>query len=354
MEELEFPTTAGLLAQSFGAQVLGNSEAEIHGLTSLALAKTGSLAFFSDRKYAAHLGQLEGAVLLTSPELARPELPLTFILVSEPQRVFAEIAKRFRPRPAWTGISPQASIHSSAVLEAGVTVGPFAFIGEGARIGRGTIIYPYGYVGAQVTVGESCEVHPNAVLLDRITLGNRVKVFSGAVLGSDGFGFMPGTEGYSEMPQIGTVVIEDDVRIGAQSTIDRATLGETRISRGSKLDDHVHVGHNCNVGKNVILCAQVGLGGSAIIEDDAILGGQVGIGHGVKIGKAARMGGQSGTSTNLKGGETYFLTPALRMVDTVKVVRYLRKLPVIWERLSRVEKQLASLAGLTKEGSKPL
>ncbi len=354
MDELQFPTTAGLLAQSFGAQVLGDSEAEIHGLSSIASTKTGSLSFFSDAKYAAHLGRLKGGVLLTSRDLARPELPLTYILVADPRRTFAEIANRFRLRPAWTGISPQASVHPSAVLEPGVMVGPFALIGEGTRIGCGTIVYPYAYIGSNVILGESCEVHPHAILLDRITLGNRVKVLSGAVIGSDGFGFIPGTNGYSEMPQIGTVIIEDDVRIGAKSTVDRATLGETRIGRGTKLDNQVHVGHNCIIGKNVILCAQVGLGGSAVIEDDTILGGQAGVGHGVKIGRGARMGGQSGTSTNLKGGETYFLTPALRMVDTVKVVRYLRKLPLIWQRLARAEEQLAALVGPQKKESDPL
>ena len=154
-------------------------------------------------------------------------------------------------------------------------MGPFAVISEGACIGAGTVIQAFTYIAPDVEIGEDCQIHPHVTLLERVKIGNRVKVFSGSVIGSDGFGFFGSDSptGHKEMPQIGNVVIEDDVRIGAHCTIDRATLGETRIGRGTKLDDQVHVGHNCRIEKNVILCAQVGLGGSVVIEENVILAG---------------------------------------------------------------------------------
>ena len=342
MKDLEFPTTAATLGRSLGARVIGNGDAEIRLLSSLENAREGTLSFFSNKKYGSCLTQIKGAVLFTSESLARPELPLTYIIVPDPQTAFAAIAGKFAARPAWPGISPQSVIHPKAVLKENVHVGPFAVISEGASIGAGTVVQAFAYIAPDVVIGEDCQIHSHVTILDRTEIGNRVKVFPGSVIGSDGFGFFGSDSptGHKEMPQIGNVVIEDDVRIGAHCTVDRATLGETRIGRGTKLDDQVHVGHNCRVEKNVILCAQVGLGGSVVIEENVILAGQVGIGHGVTVGKGARMGGQSGSGTNVKGGETYFMTPAIPIKDTVKVVRYMRKLPEIWARLKKLEESL--------------
>jgi UDP-3-O-[3-hydroxymyristoyl] glucosamine N-acyltransferase len=351
MIEVTLPTTAAALAQAFGASVIGDGEAEILSLSPLQTAGRGNLAFLANRKYGNYLYHIEGAVVFTSPALARPELPLTFILVADPQSAFAEVAKGFSIRGDWEGVSPQALVHPTTRLGPGVRVGPFAILSEGVVLGARTTVYPHVFLGAKVEVGEDCEIHPQVVIWDRVRLGNRVKVFAGTVLGSDGFGFLERGNSYSEMPQVGTVVVEDDVRIGAKCTVDRATLGETRVGRGTKMDDQVHVGHNCRVGKNVILCAQVGLGGSSVIEDDSILGGQVGIGHGVTVGKGARMGGQSGSSTNVPGNDTYFMTPALPIREVVKVLRYLRKLPQIWEKLRRLEEWRNGLGekGISKE-----
>jgi UDP-3-O-[3-hydroxymyristoyl] glucosamine N-acyltransferase len=342
MKELEFPTTAGDLGRSLGAPVIGNGQAEIRSLAPLQSAGEGALSFFSNRKYGSFLTRIRDAVVLTSEALVRPDLPLTFIVVPDPQLAFATVARSFSSRSEWPGVSPQASVHPGAELEANVQIGPFAVIREGARIGAGTVIHPFAYVGADVETGRDCELFPHVTLLDRVRLGDRVKIYPGAVIGSDGFGYFEAgaSTGLTEMPQLGTVVLEDDVRIGAHCTIDRATLGETRVCVGTKLDDQVHIGHNCRIGEKSILCAQVGLGGSTTLEEGVILGGQVGIGHGVTIGKGARMGGQSGSSTNVRGGETYFLTPAVPMRETVKIVRYLRKLPEIWERLKRLEERV--------------
>jgi len=341
VENLSFPTTAGLLAAAFGAKLLGNADSPVDSLAPLSAAMPGTLSFCASKKYGAELARAQGGVLFIHEDLVREDLPLTFLIVADPQKAFAEVAKGFRalssPAP---GVSPLASVHPGALLEEGVAVGAFAVIGEHSCIGRGTVVHPHATIGGQVVIGENCEVHPQVVIWDRVRIGNRVKVFAGSVIGSEGFGYIGSDTGHEEMPQVGSVVIEDDVRVGAKCTIDRATLGVTRIGRGTKIDDQVHVGHNCNVGERVLLCAQVGLGGSVTLEDEVILGGQAGIGHGVRIGKKARLGGQAGSSTNLKGDETYFLTPAVPVEQMVKMVRYTRKLPRMWDRLKAIEAKL--------------
>jgi UDP-3-O-[3-hydroxymyristoyl] glucosamine N-acyltransferase len=211
-------------------------------------------------------------------------------------------------------------------------------------IGAGTVLYPYVFVGSQVEVGQNCMIYPNVSLLEKVKIGNRVKIFPGAVLGADGFGLMTretaGEGSVSEMPQIGNVVIEDDVRIGANSTIDRGTLGETRIGKGSKLDDQVHIGHNSKIGKNCILCGQVGLSGSVVVEDNVVMGGQVGVSDHMKIGKGARIGGQAGVGTDLEGGEEYFGSPALPMKLSLRILRQFKRLPELVERIRALEEVL--------------
>ena len=228
MEDLEFPTTAANLGRSLGARVIGNGDAEIRVLSSLESAREGTLSFFSNKKYGACLAQIQGAVLFTNESLVRPDLPLTYIIVPDPQTAFAAIASKFAARPAWPGISLQAVIHPKAVLEENVHVGPFAVISEGVSIGAGTVVQAFAYIAPDVVIGEGCHIHSHVTILERTKIGNRVKVFPGSVIGSDGFGFFgsDSSTGHKEMPQIGNVVIEDDVRIGAHCTIDRASLGE--------------------------------------------------------------------------------------------------------------------------------
>lgn len=344
MEDLQFPTTAADLGRFLGAvEIVGDESVPVERLSPLQSAGVGSLAFFANRKYAEFLPRIRGAVVLTSRELVVPDLPVTYLVVANPQSAFATVARRFSLRPSWHGVSPKAEVSETALIGEGACVGPFAFVGDRAVVGSGTVIYPHAFVGADVVLGSDCQIHPQVTLLDRVRIGDRVKIFAGSVLGSDGFGLMASAGGalrHDEMPQIGTVVIEDDVRIGAKCTIDRGTVGETRVGQGSKIDDQVHIGHNVKIGKNVILCAQVGLGGSVVLEDEVILGGQVGLGHGVHVGKGAALGGQSGSSVDLEGGQVYNLTPAVPVRESMRINRYTRKLPDIWRRLKEIEAKL--------------
>jgi UDP-3-O-[3-hydroxymyristoyl] glucosamine N-acyltransferase len=183
-----------------------------------------------------------------------------------------------------------------------------------------------------------CELFPGCVVWDGTIIGDRVCILSGTVIGGPGFGFSHDGHQYRAIAQNGIVVIENDVRIGANCTIDRATVSVTRIGSGTKLDNLVHIAHNCIVGKNCILCAQVGLGGSTVLEDDVILGGQVGLGDHVTVGRGAKMGGQSGSSTNVRGGESYFLTPALPIKEVYRVVKAWRRLPELFVRVRKLER----------------
>jgi UDP-3-O-[3-hydroxymyristoyl] glucosamine N-acyltransferase len=338
--EFDLPTTAAALGRIFKGAVVGDGSALVTSLAPLSQAGSGTLSYCANKKYGALLNQIKGAILLTSQDLVRPELPLTYIVVSNPQEAFARVAKQFSLQANWEGVSPQAVVHPTAVLAHGVKIGPFAVVGESASIGRDSILYPFVYVGAGVSIGEHCELHPQVTILDRVRIGHRVKIFSGSVLGSDGFGLVTTEQGITEMPQIGTVVIEDDVRIGAHCSIDRGTLGETRVGANSKLDDQVHVGHNCRIGRNCVLCGQVGLSGSVVLEDNVVLGGQVGIADHVIVGAKARLAGQSGTSSHLRGGEDYFGSPATPIKESFKILRQIRKLPELASRLKRLEQAL--------------
>ncbi len=350
IEGLTFPTTAFEIARFSGGAVIGDPDAEVRELVPLEKARQGSLSFIASRKYARYLSQASGAVVFADSGSARPELPLTYIVVPHPLRAFTDVARTFLSPPEWDGVSPHAFVDATALVEERARIGAFAWVGARARIGRSTIIHPHAYVGERVQIGESCELFPRVVVLQGVQIGKRVKIFPGSVIGSDGFGYFfdPATDGgtHIDIPQIGTVVIEDDVRIGALCTIDRATLGETRIGSGSKIDDHVHIAHNCKVGARSILCGQAALAGSVELGEGSMLAGQVGIGQGVKIGPGARIAGQTGVGCDLPGNETYFLSPAMPMSRALKVIRYFRKLPEIWNRLGTIEKHL----GMGRQG----
>lgn len=273
----------------------------------------------------------------------------TYLVVADPKRAFVQIATTLFKKKPLRGISPLAQVSEDASISEDCYIGPFAVIEGNAKIGKGTVVHPFAFVGGNVVVGDNCVLHPHVVLLESVVMGNRVKVFPGAVLGSEGFGLLQetGGDGLTEIPQIGKVVVEDDVRIGAKCTVDRATLGETRICRGAKLDDQVHVGHNTVVGPHSILCAQSGLSGSVTLGKGVVLGGQAGVADHVSVGDGARMGGQTGTGVDLEGGQDYFLSPAMPLMKALKVNRTFKNLPELDKRLREVEKKLESFGSDT-------
>lgn len=333
--ELHFPTTAQAVGQLLNVPVVGDLERKVERFSSLDGATAGALCFLSDRSFSKHLAKVEGAVVLTKQECADPNLPLTFLIVDDPKLAFIRLTKAASIAPFEEGIASSAHLGKGVTLGEGVSVGPFAVLEEGVSIGAGTQIGAHVYIGKGTLVGQSCSLYPHVTILNNVRIGNHVKIFPSAVIGSDGFGFVEGS--LEEIPQIGTVVIEDHVRVGAHTTIDRATLGETRIGANTKIDNHCQIAHNCQIGKNVVLCGFVGLAGSVVLEDGVLLAGQVGVADHSRIGAGARVGAHSGVNSFLKGGGTYFGAPAIPMREYLVLFKHFKKLPELFKRVAQLE-----------------
>src|SRR5436305_2255689 len=285
--------TVNDLAYRVGGRVFGDGETRVESVASLDSADPGEIAYVADEKFFETARQSHASCLIVS-EGAQLDFPCR-IEVKNPKLAFAQIAEVLHPPKKR---SPE--IHSSAVsgpdaqIGKDVFIGAFVCVGETSSIGDRTQIRAGAKLGDGVTVGDDCLIHPNVFIEDGMTIGNRVILHAGVVIGADGFGFVRGDMGYHKFPQIGTVVIEDDVELGANTTVDRAALGRTRIGTGTKLDNMVHVGHNCDIGERVVIAAQTGISGSVTIEDDCVIGGQVGFGDHIRVLSGAVIGSKAG------------------------------------------------------------
>ncbi len=329
--------TLSQIAKALGAELRNASGDEtITGVSGLRLARPDTLVFAEDAaSFAEAIATPAGAIVVV-PALAH-SAPKPLLVIAHPRLAFARAARLLAPKPRSTGIHPSAVVAPTATLAATVSVAACAVIGEGASIEDGSWIGSGAVVGDGVVIGRDCHIYPRVVLYPGTRLGDRVVVHAGAVLGADGFGYVrdPATGDYLQFPQQGTLVIEDDVEIGANTTIDRGALEETRIARGVKLDNLVHIGHNCYVGQNVVIASQTGISGSTSIGANAILGGQVGIGDHASVGEGVILGGQAGILPHKKirgSGILFWGTPAK------PVKAYLRELAAL-SRLSRASKK---------------
>jgi UDP-3-O-[3-hydroxymyristoyl] glucosamine N-acyltransferase len=265
----------------------------------------------------------------------------------DPYLTFARAVGVFAPveRPA-PGIHPTTVVAPDARIGEGVSLGPFVVVGAGASIGAGTVIHPNVTIGAGVVIGRDCVVHSHVSLRERVTLGDRVVLQNGAVIGGDGYGFVRRPDGtHEKIPQVATVVLEDDVEIGANTTVDRPAVGETRIRAGAKLDNLVQIGHGVTVGRNVLMAAQVGVSGSTDIEDDVMFGGQVGVGGHLTIGRGAIAAGQAGVTNSLDPGAMVAGYPAIDSREWRRSSAVFRRLPEIKKRIEALEARLAELIG---------
>lgn len=315
-------TLGELIGQLGGRLARGLAEKAVTGVNAHEQASETELLFAEDAEAVKRALDSGAAAVVVKPGCLGEYASATGVAVIEvdqPRLWFARAAKLLKAAGPSGGVHPSAVIGNSVDLGADVTVGPCAVIGDAARIGAGTRIEAGASIGEGVIVGEQCRIYPRAVLYPGTTLGDRVVVHSGAVLGADGFGYVRDTKtgAYTQFPQQGTLVLEDDVEIGANSTVDRGALKETRIGRGTKIDNLVHVGHNCDIGENVILVALTGISGSSSVGNGAVIAGQVGIGDHVQIGPGVILGGQAGvfsgskvTNEGLKPGTVLYGTPA--------------------------------------------
>lgn len=324
------------IAEFVQARVLGDEGVQLTGISSVESALPGDLVFVDDEKNLRLALESQASAVIAGDFAAGKTNPKPLLLATQPRLAFARAAQLLCPAPERKrGIHPSAIVHPSAQLAEGVTIEDHVVIGEDAHIGESTRIGAGSVIGARVSIGRNCDLYPNVTVYPGVRLGNRVIVHAGAVLGSDGFGYVRDqvTGRYEKFPQIGRLEIEDDVEIGANTTIDRGALDVTRIGRGAKIDNLVHIGHNCQIGEDVVIAAQTGLSGSITIEKNVVLGGQVGIGEHARIEEGVMLGGQGGVLPNkvLRGkGIAFWGTPA-------KPVReYLKGLAVL-ARLARKE-----------------
>ncbi len=323
------------VAEFVGGRVLGDN-VELTGIASIQSAKRGDLVFVEDEKSLRSALQSRASAVIAGEFAGKEPVVKPLLLCAYPRLAFARAAELLSPTPArQPGIHPSAAVHPSARLGKDVSVAERAVIGEGVEVGDDSCIGAGSVVGENVRIGRDCILYPNVTIYPGARLGDRVFVHAGAVLGSDGFGYVrdPATGRYEKFPQAGRLEIEDDVEIGANSTIDRGALEVTRIGRGAKIDNLVHIGHNCLIGENVVIAAQTGLSGSIVVEKNVILGGQVGIGEHARIEEGVMLGGQSGVLPNkvFRGkGIAFWGTPAR------PVREYLKQLAVL-ARLSKKE-----------------
>jgi UDP-3-O-[3-hydroxymyristoyl] glucosamine N-acyltransferase len=310
------PTSLVEIGALLGAELIG-ADARVSGVAALEDAGPSDLTLCFDRRRIPDLRKTRaaGVMLPRGVSMLQQEAPCAVLLVEEPRLALARVLQHFYPDPAAEG-----GVQPGARVEPGASVGARTMVATGAVVGSGAVI------------GDDCRIGPNAVVASGCTLGDRVVLGPGAVVGSCGFGFAPEGAGVRKIPQVGRVVIEDDVEIGANTTVDRATLGVTRIGRGTKIDNLVQVGHNVSIGKNVLIAAQVGLSGSVKIGDGAVLGGQVGVADHVVIGAGAQVGAKSGVGTHVPPGARVAGYPAVE-------VRHWLENAFLWRRVRKLLKR---------------
>lgn len=331
------------IAERLACRLEGDGEIEVQRVASLGEASTGDLTFLANPRYTRQLRTTRASAVILGDR--DPAAPCAMLRTSEPYLAFARAVGLFgasrRPAP---GIDPLAAVAGDAVIGENTAVGPFVVIGQGVRIGRNTAIYSNVSIGHDAVIGDDCVIHSQAAIREGVVLGNRVILQNGAVIGADGFGFVRRADGtHQKIPQISIVVLEDDVEIGANSTIDRPAVGETRIGAGTKIDNLVMVAHGVAIGRNALLAAQVGIAGSTTIGDDVMLGGQVGIAGHVDIGKGVVAVGQSGITNSLPAGAFVSGYPAIDNTEWRKAAALFRRLPALKKHLVELERRLVAL-----------
>lgn len=337
------------LAEHLGGTVRGDATVKINGLAPLETATADKITFLANPKYAAKVAETKaGAVLMAAGGEAYGR---NVIELANPYLGFAKLLTLFytQPHPE-LGVMPEAVIGTNVDLGEGISIYPGAIIGNNVKIGDRVVIYPGAVIYDGVTIGDDSVIHANAVVRERCRLGKRCKLQPGAVVGSDGFGYAPDGASYYPIPQIGIVVLEDDVEIGANATVDRAALEVTLIKRGTKLDNLVQVAHNCQIGEDCMIVSQVGIAGSSKIGNHCTLAGQVGVAGHISIGDNIVVGGQSGVMSSLESNGYYSGSPTMPHKDWLRAMGTLPKLPDMRKKISELEKKLAALeARLEKE-----
>lgn len=341
--QLQF-TVAELSAIVSPQATRGTTVESIRGIAALSEAAAGDLSFLGNSKYKNDVATTRASVVLLPLDyLGEPATGQVFLFVDNPSLALARLCARIEqalwPKPA-PGIHPTAVIDPSVQVPASATIGPFCVIEAGAKIGERVHLQARAFIGRHAVIGDDSWLMAGVTIVTECVVGQRVRMHPGVVIGADGFGYEFARGRHEKVPQVGNVVIGDDVEIGANSTIDRARFSQTVIGEGTKIDNLVQVGHNVIVGKHCMLCAQVGIAGSTVLEDYVVMGGQSGVSGHVRIGKGAKAGGQAGITANIEPGETVNGTPAFNYSLERRLVVLYRRLPDLFKRVDALEAQL--------------
>ena len=331
------------LAGRLECRLEGDGEVEVTRVRGIHEAGPGDVTFLANSKYEKALATTTASAVIARDDA--PAAPCAMLRARDPYLAFARAVRLFtpedRPRP---GIHAVSAIAPNAVLGRDVSIGPFVAIGDGAVIGDRTVVHANVTVGAGTRIGSDCVIHSNVSIRERVTLGDRVVLQNGVVVGGDGYGFVRRGDGtHEKIPQVAAVVIEDDVELGANTTVDRPAVGETRIRAGTKIDNLVQIGHGVTVGRNVLMAAQVGIAGSTTIEDNVMFGGQVGVGGHLTIGRGAVAVGQSGVTNSLDHGAMVAGYPAIDSREWRRASVLFRRLPELKRRIEALEQRLAAI-----------
>ncbi len=333
--------TAKDLAEAVGARLEGDGAVELAGVAAPERAGTRDLIYVESAKQAKRAAISAALCVIAGEGITLPGK--TLLRSAQPKVAFARSAELLLGRsPIASGIHPTAIVAPLARVATGVSIGPYAVIGEDAHLGAGTQIGAHSVIGAGCWIGENCRIHPRATLYAGVRVGHRVEIHSGAVIGADGFGYAFGEGKHWKFPQAGIVEIGDDVEIGANTTIDRGSLDDTRIAEGVKLDNLVHVGHNCQIGAHTVIAAQTGISGSSVLGNHVVVGGQVGIADQCRLEDGAIAGAQAGipTGKTIRAGQTVWGTPAREIGKFKEIYVWYARLPELAARIKGIEEKL--------------
>jgi UDP-3-O-[3-hydroxymyristoyl] glucosamine N-acyltransferase len=331
------------IAERLECRLEGDGEIEVGRVNGIEQAGPGDITFFSNPKYAAALRATRAAAVILGEEAAAA--PCAMLRARHPYLAFARAVELFADpwRPP-AGVDRLASVGEGATIAPDASVGPFAVIGDGARIGSRTVVHPHVTIGRGAIIGDDCVLHARVSIRERVRLGNRVVVQDGAVIGSDGFGFARTPQGtHQKIPQVGGVVVEDDVEIGANTTVDRPAVGETRIGAGAKIDNLVQIAHGVTIGRNALLAAQVGIAGSTVVEENVTLAGQVGVAGHITVGKGTIVTAQTGIPKSVDAGSFVSGYPAIPNREWLKSSAVFRKLPDLRKAVAELQRRLEAL-----------
>ena len=337
--------SAKQIAEYIQGVIEGDENATVHTFAKIEEGIPGAISFLSNPKYTHYIYETESSIVLVNKDFVpEKEVKATLIKVNNAYESLAKLMTLYeQSQPKCTGIDPLAYVAPTAKIGKDVYLAPFACVGDNAEIGDGTELHPHATVGRGAKVGKNCILYTNCNVYHDCRVGNNCILHSGCVIGADGFGFAPSPEGYEKIPQIGIAILEDNVEVGANTCIDRATMGATIIRKGVKLDNLIQIAHNVEVGSNTVMASQVGIAGSTKVGEWCMFGGQVGLAGHIKIGNKVNLGAQSGVPGSLKDGQALIGTPPIEMKNYFKSSVLFKKLPDMAAELNSLKKEIEEL-----------